>query len=56
MSASNSAVLNPFRASAIARLAATVDFPTPPFPDANCYNMLYSIHGSFSNRLLIFNV
>jgi len=52
MSASTSAVFMPFRASAIARLAATVDLPTPPLPDATTIMFLIPAMGSLSNKLL----
>lgn len=48
MSASNNAVLRPFLARVTARLTATVDFPTPPLPDATTIMFLIPSMGIFS--------
>ena len=48
MSASINPTLNPFFANATARFAVTVDFPTPPFPDAIAITFL-----TLGNTLLL---
>ena len=45
MSASRSPTRAPCAAQASARLAATVDLPTPPLPDATAMTFLTSVQG-----------
>ena len=47
MSASNNPTLYPCNANAIARFAETVDFPTPPFPEATAM-MFFTFDSMFS--------
>ena len=50
MSASRMPTLNPWTFNAKARLAVTVDLPTPPLPDAMAMMFLTPASGGFLSR------
>ena len=51
MSASTSPTLRPIRASATARLAETVDLPTPPLPDPTAMIRIFGLSAIIATRV-----